>query len=45
MSVNLSDYVNGKNTVREITAVRGSAETTGTQGKGGQEGLVEKKSI
>ncbi len=37
MSVNLSDYVNGKNTVREITAVRGSAETTGTQGKGGQE--------
>lgn len=37
MSVNLSDYVSGKNTVREITAVRGSAETTGTQGKGGQE--------
>lgn len=37
MSVNLSDYVNGKSTVRDTAAVRGSADMTGMQNKGGQE--------
>lgn len=37
MGVNLSDYVNGKSTVRDTAAVRGSAEMTGIQNKGSQE--------
>lgn len=37
MGVNLSDYVNGKSTVRDTAAVRGSAEMTGIQNKGNQE--------
>lgn len=37
MGVNLSDYVNGKSTVRDTAAARGSAEVTGIQNKGNQE--------